>query len=103
MAPASPTPPLTAQQALDVIWPVEGAPGHPTTVTAEYGDLNWPDFGNAAEPVWIFTYEPQSCQPTYGPPPGTPCIEANYHTIASATTGAFIASYVERQANGSTG
>ena len=100
--PASETPPLTAQQALDVVWPVEGAPGHPTTVTAEYGDLNWPDFRKRADPVWIFTYRPRSCQPTYGPPPGTPCIVANYRTIASASTGAFIASYVERSANGAT-
>jgi len=99
-APASATPALTAQQALDVVWPVEGAPGNPTSVTAEYGDITLPNLGVSSAPVWIFTYQPKSCIPRHGP--GGGCIDANYHTIASSTTGAFIASYVERRADGST-
>lgn len=93
LTPPGVTAALSAQSALDAVWPVEGAPGHPTTASAEFAQITWPAFGYTARAVWIFTYYPATCIPMHGP--GGGCRVLNYHTIADATTGAFVASYDE--------
>lgn len=67
LSPPAGAPALPAQAALNAAWTSEGAEGAPTSASAEFGLLDWPNLSQASVPVWLFTYYPATCVRSHGP------------------------------------
>ncbi len=89
---------ISAEEALDVAWELEGSPGSPETATAVLAELSWGErYSNL--PVWVISL-PDACVPLFGPiqtgsaaDAPAECAKTPFDTIIDAVSAEFVASY----------
>lgn len=87
------TAPISAEEALDIAWEEEGAPGDPAKADATFALLTW-GAAYMETPVWVITYE-GTCVPQHGGygAEGGQCLLIPFKTLIDATTGTYVLSY----------